>query len=80
MSELVVESTIWLIMANGKSSLGHHLLRLVKSVHIRHFSFFLRTITMLASHCGYVTSLINPTSSRCCTSTFITSIFSSNIL
>jgi hypothetical protein len=64
----------------GKSSLGQHLLRSVKSVHICHFPFFLRTITTLANHCGYVTSLINPASNRHRTSAFATSIFSSNIL
>jgi hypothetical protein len=80
MSQPVVESTIWSILARGKSSLGQHLLRSIKSMHIHHFLFFLRTITTLANHCGYVTSLINPASNRCCTSAFATSIFSSDIL
>jgi hypothetical protein len=35
---------------------------------------------MFANHCGYVTSLINPASNRHCTSTFVASIFSSDIL
>jgi hypothetical protein len=35
---------------------------------------------MLANHCRYVTSLINPTCKRRCTSTFTASIFSSDIL
>jgi hypothetical protein len=56
------------------------LLRSVKSVHICHFPFFLRTITTLANHYGYLTSLINPTSNRRCTSSFVASIFSSDIL
>jgi hypothetical protein len=60
--------------------LGQHLLRSVKSMHIRYFSFFLRTITMLANHYGYVTSMIHPASNRCCTSAFTASIFSSHIL
>jgi hypothetical protein len=34
----------------------------------------------LANRYGYVTSLINPTSNRHCTSTFTASIFSSDIL
>jgi hypothetical protein len=80
MSQSAAESTIWLILVRGKSSLGQHLLRLIKSVHIRHFPFFLRTITTLANHCRYVTSLINPTSNRRCTSAFAASIFSSDIL
>jgi hypothetical protein len=49
-------------------------------VHTHHFSFFLRPITMLATHYGYVTSLINPASNRRCTSAFATAIFSSDIL
>jgi hypothetical protein len=60
--------------------LGQQLLRSVKSMHIHHFPFFLRTITTLANHCGYVTSLINRTSNRRCTSTFAASIFSPDIL
>jgi hypothetical protein len=80
MSQPAADSTIWLILVIGKSSLGQHLLRLVKSVHIHHFIFFLRTITTLANHCRYVTSLINPVSNRCCTSAFAASIFSSDIL
>jgi hypothetical protein len=80
MSQLAAESTIWSILVRGKSSFGQHLLRSVKSVHIHHFPFFLRTITTLANHCGYVTSLINPASNRHCTSAFTTSIFSSDIL
>jgi hypothetical protein len=75
-----VESTILLILERGKSSLEQHLFRSVKSVHIHHFSFFLWTITTFASHCGYLTSLINPVSNNLCTSALIASIFSSDIL
>jgi hypothetical protein len=80
MSQPAAESMIWSILARGKSSFRQHLLRLVESVHTHHFLFFLRTITALANHCGYVTSLINPVSNRRCTSAFTTSIFSSGIL
>jgi hypothetical protein len=80
MSQPAAESTIWSILTRVKSSLGQNLLRLVKSVHIRHFSFFMRTITTMANHCGYVTYLINPASNRHYTSAFASSIFSSNIL
>jgi hypothetical protein len=62
------------------SSLGQHLFKSVKSVHIHHFSFFLWTITTLANHCGYFTSLMNPASNSRCTSAFATSTFSSDIL
>jgi hypothetical protein len=80
MSQPATESTIWSIMVRGKSSLEQYLLRSAKSVHIRHYPFFLRAIIMLANHCGYVTSLINPTSNRHCTSAFAASIFSFDIL
>jgi hypothetical protein len=80
MSQPAVESTIWSILARGKSSLGQHLFRPVKSMHIHNFSFFLQTITTLANHCGYLTSLINPASNSCCTSPFVASFFSSDIL
>jgi hypothetical protein len=80
MSQLAAKSTLRSILARGKPSLGQHLLRSVNSVHIHHFPFFLRTITTLANHCGYVTSLINSTSNTRCTLAFATSIFSSHIL
>jgi hypothetical protein len=71
---------ILLILVRGKSSLGQNLFRSVKSTHIHHFTFFLWTITMFASHCRYLTSLINPVSNNLCTLAFATSIFSSDIL
>jgi hypothetical protein len=80
MSQPAAESMIWSILVRGKLSFGQHLLMSVKSVHIHQFSFFLRTITTLANHCGYATSLTNPASNRHCTSAFIASIFSSDIL
>jgi hypothetical protein len=49
-------------------------------MHIHHFPFFLWTITTFASHCGYLTSLMNPASNNLCTSAFVASIFSSDIL
>jgi hypothetical protein len=45
-------STIWSIRDNGKLSFGQALLRLVKSMHIRHFPLFFYTITTLESHVG----------------------------
>jgi hypothetical protein len=54
--------------------------RSVKSVHIYHSPFFLWTITTFASHCGYLTSLINHASSNHCTLAFTASIFSPDIL
>jgi hypothetical protein len=60
--------------------LGQHLFRSVKSVHIHHFSFLLRTFMTLANHCWYLTSLINPASNSCCTLAFAASILSSDIL
>jgi hypothetical protein len=42
------------------SSFGHTLLRSGKSIHILHFPLAFFTITMLASHSAYVTSLITP--------------------
>jgi hypothetical protein len=80
MSQIAAKLMIWSILVREKSSFRQHLLRSVKSIHIHHFLFFLRTITTLANHCGYVTSLMNPASNRSCTSTFAASIFSSDIL
>jgi hypothetical protein len=59
-SEEVAASTRESIHGNGNSSFGHALLRSVKSIHILHFPLAFFTITMLASHSGYVTSLITP--------------------
>jgi hypothetical protein len=42
----------------------------VRSVHIRHFSFFFLTMMMFASHNGYFTSLMKHVSSNLCTSAF----------
>jgi hypothetical protein len=74
------ESTILSIRARRKSSLGQHLFRYMKSMHIRHFPFFFMTITTLASHCGYATSQMKHASSSLWTSAFTASIFSSDIL
>jgi hypothetical protein len=45
-------STILSIRGNGKLSFGQALLRLVKSMHIRHLPLFFCTITTLESHVG----------------------------
>ena len=57
-SEVAVASTRESILGNGNSSFGHALLRSVKSMHILHFPLAFFTITVLASHSVYVTSLI----------------------
>jgi hypothetical protein len=44
--------TILLIRGSGKLSMGQALLRLVKSMHMRHLPLFFCTMTMLASHVG----------------------------
>jgi hypothetical protein len=80
MSQPATKSTKWSILTSGKSSLGQHLFISVKSMHIRHFPFFLLTITMLANHFGYVTSLMNHVSNSHCTSAFAASTLSSDIL
>jgi hypothetical protein len=46
------------ILGKGNSCFRHALLRYVKSIHILHFPLAFFTITVLASHYGYVTSLI----------------------
>jgi hypothetical protein len=51
-SHPVALSTILSFRGNGKLSFGHALLRLVKSMHIRHFPLFFCTITTLESHVG----------------------------
>jgi hypothetical protein len=48
------------ILCKGNSSFGHALLRSMKSIHILHFPLAFFTITVLASHSGYATSLITP--------------------
>jgi hypothetical protein len=59
-SEEAIASTRESILGNGNSSFGHVLLRSVKSIHILHLPLDFFTITVLASHFGYVTSLITP--------------------
>jgi hypothetical protein len=60
--------------------LGQHLIRFVKSVHIRHFPVFFLTMTAFSNHSGYFTSLMEPTSSSLYSSPFAASTFSSAIL
>jgi hypothetical protein len=59
-SKVAAASTRESILGNQNSSFGHALLRFVKSMHILHFPLAFFTITVLASHSGYVTSLITP--------------------
>jgi hypothetical protein len=49
-------------------------------VYIHHFPFFILTMTLFASHCGYFTSLMKHASSNLCSSAFATFTFSSTIL
>jgi hypothetical protein len=60
-SEEVVASTRESILGNGNLSFGQALLRSMKSMHILHLLLALFTITVLASHYGYFTSLMTPT-------------------
>jgi hypothetical protein len=59
-SEVAVTSIRESILGKGNSSFGHALLRSVKSIHILYFPLAFFTITILANHSGYVTSLITP--------------------
>jgi hypothetical protein len=59
-SEVAAASTRESILGNENSSFRHALLRSMKSMHIIHFPLAFFTITVLASHSGYVTSLITP--------------------
>src|SRR5688572_29478859 len=59
-SEEAAASTRESILGKGNSSFGHALLRSVKSIYILHLPLAFFTITVLASHSGYVTSLITP--------------------
>ena len=67
-----VASTIASMCGNGYGSLGHALLRSVKSMQAHHFPFFFCTTTTFSSHSGYFTSLIFPVLRRFHTSSFIT--------
>lgn len=49
---LAIESTIKSIHGKGKMSLGHALLRSMKSTHICHFLFEFFMSTMFESHSG----------------------------
>jgi hypothetical protein len=57
-SEVVAASIRESILGKENLSFGHALLRSVKSIHILHFPLAFFTIIVLASHSGYVTSLI----------------------
>src|SRR5688572_18141001 len=60
-SEVAATSMRESILSKGNSSFGHALLRYMKSIHILPFPLAFFTIIVLASHSGYVTSLITPT-------------------
>src|SRR6187455_1671427 len=78
-SEEATASTRESIHGNGNSSFGHALLRSVKSIHILHLPLAFFTITVLASHSGYVTSLITPALRSLLTSFLAPSALSSDI-
>jgi hypothetical protein len=78
-SEEATASTRESILGNGNSSFGHALFRSVKSIHILHLPLTFFTITVLASHSGYVTSLITPTLRSLFTSFRAPSALSSDI-
>jgi hypothetical protein len=78
-SEVAATSTRESILGNGNSSFRHALLRYVKSMHILHFPLAFFTITVLASHFGYVTSLITSALRSLLTSFYAPSALSSNI-
>jgi hypothetical protein len=78
-SEIVAASIREYILGNGNSSFGHALSRSVKSMHILYFPLDLFTIIVLASHSGYVTSLITPALESLFTSFRAPSALSSDI-
>ena len=78
-SEQAAASTNVSMRSSGYSSFGHALLRMVKSMHIRHLPFFFSTITTFASHSGYCTSQMTPASSNFCTSACAAFYLSSDI-
>jgi hypothetical protein len=57
-SEVAAASIRESILGNGNSFFRHALLRYVKSMHILHFPLAFFTITVLAVHSRYVTSLM----------------------
>jgi len=67
-----VASTMASMCGRGNGSLGHALLRSVKSMHTLHLPFFFRTATTFANHSGYFTSRIFPVLRRLSTSSLIT--------
>jgi hypothetical protein len=77
--EVAATSTRESILGNGNSSFGHALLRSVKSIHILNFPLALFTMTVLASHSRYDTSLITSTLRSLFTSFHAPSALSSDI-
>jgi hypothetical protein len=78
-SEVAAASTRESFLGKGNSSFRHALLRSVESIHILHFLLALFTITMLANHSGYVTSLITPALRSLLTSFLAPSALSADI-
>jgi len=65
------------MLGKGYKSSGHALFKSVKSTHILHFPFAFFTKTTLVSHSGYCISLMCPTLSNFCVSSFTTRRLSS---
>jgi hypothetical protein len=59
-SEEAAASTRESILGSENSSFGHALLRSVKSMHILYLPLAFFTMTVLANHSGYFTSLMTP--------------------
>jgi hypothetical protein len=77
--EEAATSTRESILGSGSSSFGHALLRSVKSMHILHLPLAFFTMTVLANHSGYFTSLMTPALRSLFTSFRAPSALSSNI-
>jgi hypothetical protein len=78
-SEVTAASIRESILGKGNSSFKHILLRSIKSIHILHFPLDIFTITVLASHFGYVTFWITPARRSLFTSFLAPSALSSDI-
>lgn len=59
-SDVADASTSESILGNKNSYFGHALLIYVKSIHILYLPLDLLTMTVLANHSGYATSLMTP--------------------
>jgi hypothetical protein len=79
-SKVATTSTRESILGSGNLSFRHALLRYVKSIHMLHLPLDFLTITVLANHFGYATSLMTLVVSNLLTLAFAPSALSSDIL